>query len=210
MSEVRVRSGAVTRERILDAAAHVLDTLGLAHATTREIARAAGYSEATLYKHFRDKEELYLGVLRERRPPFIDLLVQLPPTAGSGSVGVRLEELVAQALAFYRRNLPLSGALFSSPELLASHRSGLLASGAGPHRAVELLAEYLRAEAGLGRVSRQVEPGAGAALLLGACFQRAFLDTYMGAAVSDDADTRFGRDLVEALLRGLAPDRMTD
>ncbi|HEX4258089.1 MAG TPA: helix-turn-helix domain-containing protein, partial [Streptosporangiaceae bacterium] len=44
-----------TRDRILDAATHVMRTRGFARTTTKEIARAAGYSEATLYKHFQDK-----------------------------------------------------------------------------------------------------------------------------------------------------------
>lgn len=199
-----VRDGAATRERILDAAAHVLDTQGLAHATTKRIAAAAEYSEATLYKHFRDKDELFIAVLRERRPPFIDVLVRMPESAGEGEVAPRLEELAVQALAFYRRNLPLSGALFASPELLAGHRRGLLASGAGPHRAVEVLTAYLRAEAGLGRVSG--DPGAAAALLLGACFQRAFLDAYMAVpATAADGDAAFARELVATLLAGLAP-----
>ena len=55
-----------TRDRILDAAATVMREKGIAKATTKEIARAAGYSEALLYKHFADKQEIYMGVLRER------------------------------------------------------------------------------------------------------------------------------------------------
>ena len=39
-----------TRDRMLDAAAHVMHTRGLSRATTKEIAKAAGYSEAALYK----------------------------------------------------------------------------------------------------------------------------------------------------------------
>src|ERR1700733_13336135 len=57
-----------TRDRILDAAAHVMRTRGFARTTTKEIARAAGYSEATLYKHFLDKTDLFLAVLKERLP----------------------------------------------------------------------------------------------------------------------------------------------
>ena len=39
-------------------------TIGLARATTKEIARAADCSEAALYKHFTGKEELFVP-----RPP---------------------------------------------------------------------------------------------------------------------------------------------
>jgi AcrR family transcriptional regulator len=44
------------RVRILDAAHELMLTLGLARTTTKEIARAAGCSEAALYKHFASKE----------------------------------------------------------------------------------------------------------------------------------------------------------
>ena len=49
-------------------ALHVMPTRGLARTTTKEIARAAGYSEATLYKLFDDKFDLFLCVLAERLP----------------------------------------------------------------------------------------------------------------------------------------------
>lgn len=58
-----------TRVRLLDAAHHLMLTVGLARATTKEIARAAGCSEAALYKHFASKEELFIQVLTERLPP---------------------------------------------------------------------------------------------------------------------------------------------
>jgi AcrR family transcriptional regulator len=56
------------RERFLDGAAEVLRSRGFAAATTKEIASAAGLSEAMLYKVFRDKVDLFLGVLTERLP----------------------------------------------------------------------------------------------------------------------------------------------
>ena len=52
-------------------------TKGLARATTKEIAKAAGFSEAAPYKHFADKTELFLvvpdprlAVLRDTPPLF--------------------------------------------------------------------------------------------------------------------------------------------
>ena len=51
------------RVRILDAAHELMLTVGLARATTKEIAKAAGCSEAALYKYFASKEELFIRVL---------------------------------------------------------------------------------------------------------------------------------------------------
>ena len=182
-------TAADTRERILDAAAQVMDTLGLARATTKQIARAAGYSEATLYKHFSDKTELLLAVLGERLPPLIALLTRLPDQAGQGVVAERLEEVATQAVRFYERQVPMLASLFAEPALLARYR--------------QALAAYLRAERELGRIDASVDPEAGAAMLLGACFQRAFLSAFSGQPIPAAERTHLAASLATILL----PDR---
>jgi len=47
------------RDRILDAALQVFAERGFHGATTRELAKAAGVSEALMFRHFPTKEELY-------------------------------------------------------------------------------------------------------------------------------------------------------
>src|SRR4051812_12653688 len=107
--------GALTRSKILDAAAALMTTVGLTRTTTKEIAREAGCSEAALYKHFRNKEEIFVRVLHERAPRFSDVLEQLPPGAGDepGPAG-HLQEVALAALRFYRRAFPIAGSLFAS------------------------------------------------------------------------------------------------
>jgi AcrR family transcriptional regulator len=195
-----------TREKIVEAAERVIRTLGLARATTREIARAAGYSEATLYKHFRDKDELFLSVLRERLPPFIATIERLPERAGQGTVRATLTEVARGAITFYAHSIPMAGSLFAEPTLLAGHREGLRRGGGGPQWGNVLLAAYLRGEQRLGRVSAEIRPEAGAALLLGACHQRAFLRAFLGEDAIEASDEQFVDDLVSALLGGLAPE----
>jgi AcrR family transcriptional regulator len=201
----RVRGTAAdTRERILDAATRVMGTLGLARTTTKQIAKAAGYSEATLYKHFRDKTELFLAVLAERLPALVELLTRLPDQAGQGGVAEHLEQVASQALRFYQRGLPMLASLFAEPALLARHRQALAAVGAGPHQANQLLAAYLRAERDLGRIDPSLDPDAAAAMLLGACFQRAFLSAFSGQPMPAAERTRFAASLVTSLLAGRA------
>ena len=196
-----------TRERIVDAAAEVIERLGLARATTREIARAAGYSEATIYKHFRDKGELVLEVVSERLPQFVAALKRLLEHPGEGTVEGNLADLAAEAVAFYARLVPVTGGLFGEPALLTGHQEMMAASGGGPHRGVEGLATYLRAEQRLGRVDPGADVEAGAALLLGACFQRAFLVALAGRVPPgiEPHDTRFAAGVAATVLRGLAP-----
>ena len=71
-------------------------------------------------------------------------------------------------------------ALFAEPALLARYRKALAAVGAGPHHANEALAAYLRAEPELGRIHASVDPET-AAMLVGACSQRAFLSALAAA-----------------------------
>ena len=195
-------TAAETRERILDAAAEVMGTLGLARATTKQIATAAGYSEATLYKHFSDKTELLLAVLGERLPPLVALLTRLPDQAGQGVVAERLQEVADQAVRFYQRQIPMLASLFAEPALLARYRQALAAVGAGPQRANQALAGYLRAESDLGRIPSSVDPDAAAAMLLGACFQRAFLSAFSGRPIPAAERAHLAASLVATLLPG--------
>ncbi|HYZ54921.1 MAG TPA: helix-turn-helix domain-containing protein, partial [Streptosporangiaceae bacterium] len=164
-----------TRDRILDAAALVMRTRGFARTTTREIARAAGFSEATLYKHFQDKSDLFLAVLHERLPPLGPVLAELTADAGQGVLRDRLAATARSAIAFYEASFPMSASIFSEPELLAAHRAAVTQRGGGPHRPVEAVARYLSAEQKHGRIRPGADCDAAASLLLGACFQYAFL-----------------------------------
>lgn len=195
--------GTSTRERIIDAAAELMRTLGLARTTTREIARAAGFSEATLYKHFADKEDLFLQVLHHRLPPLGELLTALPDRAGTGTVDEHLVAVVRRAIDFYAETMPIGASLFSEPTLLARHRERLAGEGAGPRNPYLRLAEYLAAEQRLGRVAAGVDPSAAAALLLGAAFQQAFLARFHD--VTPPTGPEPAGSLVATILAGLAP-----
>ncbi|OLB82098.1 MAG: TetR family transcriptional regulator [Actinobacteria bacterium 13_2_20CM_2_71_6] len=193
-----------TRDRILDAAAHVMRTRGLANATTKEIARAAGYSEATLYKHFRDKAELFIDVLKERLPSLIPLVKSLAERAGQGTVRDTLLELTRAATLFYHEGFPMTVSIFAEPHLLAAQRTAMGRRAAGPHRANEGVAGYLRAEQKLGRVAADVDPDAAAAMLLGACFQYAFLGHFADRTAEPATVDAFATSIVDTLMRALS------
>lgn len=164
------------RERILDAAATVMTERGIARATTKEIARVAGCSEALLYKHFADKQEIFLGVLAERLPQISapDQLV------GAASVRENLQILTRQLLAFYLESFPIAASIFSETDLLTAWRSGLRERGAGPHVPVTMVEDYIVGEQRAGRVPSDVDAWAVAALLAGAALQQAFFATFEG------------------------------
>jgi AcrR family transcriptional regulator len=59
-----IRSSALTRTRLIEAASQVFASLGVQGATTREIARVAGVNEVTLFRHFASKEQLLGAVIK--------------------------------------------------------------------------------------------------------------------------------------------------
>lgn len=181
-----------TRDRILDAAAAIMRRDGLVRATTKEIAREAGCSEALLYKHFPDKRDIFVRVLTERSPR-LDTASELP---GTGTVTGNLERIVADLLAFYEQGFPIAASIFSSTELLAAHREAMAARGAGPHGPSRILAHYLEQEVRLGRLP-ELDTDAVARLLTGAALHEAFLAAYAGEPLPDP--TALAARLVAAL-----------
>ena len=161
----RTRSSTSTRERILDAALAVMRSHGVARATTKEIAREAGYSEAALYKHFDDKTALFVAVLVERVPSRLgEVLAGLPARVGTGDLEEVLAEVAHEALAFYGETFPIAASVFSEPAVLTAHRAALDRLGTGPHVTFDAVADYLAAR-GAGRADRprRRPPGRGPA-----------------------------------------------
>jgi AcrR family transcriptional regulator len=62
---VRELLAAARRGQILEAARRVFAERGFRRATTREVARAAGISEGTIYNYFEDKDALLMALLEE-------------------------------------------------------------------------------------------------------------------------------------------------
>lgn len=191
------------RVRLLDAAHELMRTVGLARATTKEIARAAGCSEAALYKHFDSKEELFIQVLTERLPPLRPLLSSLAAEPGRHSLAENLTEIAREACLFYEQSFPIAASLYAETQLKRRHDDAMRQRGAGPHVPIQELDTYLRAEQELGRVSTDTDTFAAASLLMGACAQRAFAYDATKEAVRPPVD-EFAARLARTLLAGIA------
>ena len=178
---------------------------GLVRATTKEIARAAGLSEGTLYNHFANKEELFLCTLNELPSGFVSLIRGLRERAGTEPVQSVLGQVARSALDFYSEAIPMGASFFADPELLARHRGLLQQRGAGPQRANEAVAAYLRAEQKLGRVRDDVDPDAVAYMLLGALYQYVYWEQFLGRPRQPEADNQFVEGLLNTLERVLTP-----
>ncbi|WP_225824982.1 TetR/AcrR family transcriptional regulator [Streptomyces naphthomycinicus] len=191
------------RVRILDAAHELMLTVGLARATTKEIARAAGCSEAALYKYFDSKEDLFVRVLAERLPRLAPLLGSLAAAPGQGTLEENLTEIARQAALFYEQSFPIAASLYAETSLKQRHDEALRALGSGPHLPIQGLDAYLRAEQTAGRVRAGADTYAAASLLLGACAQRAFAYDATESGERPPAD-EFAARLARTLLGGIS------
>lgn len=171
------------RERILDAAAAVMREKGLANTTTKAIAAAAGYSEPMLYKHFTDKQDLFLIVLKERVPS-----AQLHlDSAGNGELADNLTGIVEQLMGFFAQTFPIAASIFGSPELLAEHRKAMTGRGHGPAGPLHTVQAYLDAEQRNGRIAATSDTTSAAQLLVGAAFHQGFLAAFTGRTTVKNA-----------------------
>ncbi len=62
----KLRRGPLTRKQILDAALQLFSEKGSARASVRDIAQAAGITDAAIYYHFPSKRELFEALIEER------------------------------------------------------------------------------------------------------------------------------------------------
>ncbi|MFF0433053.1 TetR/AcrR family transcriptional regulator [Streptomyces sp. NPDC004327] len=193
-----------TRTRIVDAARDLMRTAGLARTTTKEIAKAAGCSEAALYKYFSSKEELFVTVLNERLPRLGTLLGTLAVDPQGRGVEENLAEIARRAALFYEQTFPMAASLYAEPQLKARHEEVMRELGVGPHKPIEGLTEYLRAEQAHGRISAGADCQAAAALLLGACVHRAFAWEMSPDGRPPQPLDEFARSIARTLMAGIA------
>jgi len=73
------RRGALTRRRLLDATAELLETHGIRDLRVVDIARAVGSSPATFYQYFRDVETAVLALAEEAGDEIAPLAARLDP-----------------------------------------------------------------------------------------------------------------------------------
>ncbi|SDY57481.1 TetR/AcrR family transcriptional regulator [Herbiconiux ginsengi] len=169
------------RERILDAAAEVMRTKGLVETTTREIARAAGCSEALLYKYFSDKQHIFTAVLKERMPR----LSSPEALVGEGSFADNLTTLVAELVAFYRESFPIAASMLGSASLRAAHRASAGTTGGGPQVPALIVQQYIEREVSAGRVDAAADPAVAARVLTGAALFEALQAAYADESPTD-------------------------
>jgi AcrR family transcriptional regulator len=201
------------RDRILAGALQVVREKGVVAATTKEIARAAGVSEGSLYNHFANKTELIGAVMTEVTAGVRAALAVLHQRVGQATVEDNLATFAATAVEFFTDLLPIVGQVIGDHDMLGWLRQappGTAGTGpaAGPVMGLTALAGYLARERDAGRLSPTARPAYLAAALLGGCQQYAFLrllagpDTVTARTDLSPDPAAYARELVTTLLGG--------
>jgi AcrR family transcriptional regulator len=191
------------RRRIIEAADTLIREHGLGGATTREIAKAAGCAEGSIYVHFEDKIDLVIAVVVEREPYYEELL-ELPEKAGEGTLEGNLVPWLEELLTLMRENQPIFFALMSDRAVFKRFKARLAEREVGPVAVYRAAEAYIRAEQDLGRVEPSAQPGVVAAFLIGGCRDQVVAHALAGTVDMSSAD--YARALAHTIVFGLAPE----
>lgn len=161
------------RRYLLDAAHRVIATKGLAAASTRAIAEEAGVAGGTLHNYFGSHTQLLARAVVHHAASLMGPVAGLPSRAGRYTVADNLRYFARQAAGVLDQIVPALAATFSDTELLTAVRQEL-AVGDRMNDPALLVERYLLAERELGRISRDADCRAAAALVASVCHDDAF------------------------------------
>jgi AcrR family transcriptional regulator len=185
------RPRTISDAALLDAARRVFLETGFS-ASTATIARAAGVSEALLYKRFGNKEALFRACLAMNPDDITGALLAARPD--TTALDVHLTGLAQQLLALFRELMPRVMCLHTHPDL--SPVAYFRKEGAWmPGRVLEALTEALRAEQARGALDTGIDAVVPARMILGAVHHLVFMEQIRGSRLADGD--------VEAQLRGV-------
>jgi AcrR family transcriptional regulator len=170
------------REAILETTLTLIADVGVSRLTTKEIARAGGFSEASIYYHFADKAALLEGAILDGvLAPFQEFAASFAQRAPDGDVEAMLIEFTAALTAFWEKVLPLLSAMQSDVELRTRFQQRVNALDLGPHRGVRLVAGVLRNGQDQGKIRADVDVTAMAMLICSACYLTGYQRHMLGA-----------------------------
>jgi AcrR family transcriptional regulator len=191
--------GALTRERIVEAAEALLRRHGPAKTTVVDVARALGMSHANIYRHFASKAALRDAVAERWLHSISAPLAAV--AAGTGPAPARLEAWVLALAAAKRRKVLDDPELFATYHALAEAARGVVEAHVAELRGQ--LAAIVRAGVGAGEFA-PADPDAAAAAVFDATarFHHPHL-VREAAGLDSAAEERALRRVVALLAAGL-------
>ncbi|MBK1987593.1 TetR/AcrR family transcriptional regulator [Sphaerospermopsis aphanizomenoides BCCUSP55] len=192
------RTPKITNQQILDAAREIFLQQGFS-ASTLEIAQKAGISEASIFKRFSTKEELFFASMGiPEKPPWVQEITSL---SGKGNLKENLIQICIQVLEFNRQVVPRLMMLRSRgnavPEMINRPDSR-------PVRDLKTFTHFLEREIEQGRL-RPSDPQTIAMILLGSLMNYVFLEQIHTSKDIPTDDKVFVQHLVDIVWQGISP-----
>ena len=150
--------------QIIEAAEQLFLTHRYHEVTLQQVADLAGVGKGTIYRYFRNKEDLYYKILLTA----LDELAESLEDLDGGADGTGLNELVSRILEFYTRRRSLLALLQS--EQLRHNTPPAEVKGLWEkkhERMIELVASVMECQMEAGSYRTDLRPEAAALLLLG-------------------------------------------
>ena len=100
-----------SRQRLLDAAAELFNSKGYAATTVREIVKAAGVTKPVLYYYFKNKEGIFLELMRGTYVKFNELVDSV--RSEKGSPREKLERFIDQSFCLFLEEIKTVRLMYS-------------------------------------------------------------------------------------------------
>ncbi len=154
-----------TRERLIGATMRLVSEKGYLGATTREIAREAGVSELTLFRHFGSKEKLFEGMLGQYT--FLPKIRELRPQLEGLPYEEALRTVATRFLLTLKEQKPFVKIVYSEVNLYPGKIRNVFTHAMDDIRAT--LADYFTSLQRRG-IMRKLSAETGARMFLGMLF----------------------------------------
>jgi AcrR family transcriptional regulator len=202
------RPRTIDNQEILEAAREIFVERG-AVATTADVARRVGISQASIFKRFRTKQQLFLAamVTGRHRQDLLDLFRSRTKEAG---IRQALVDLGQKLIPFFRQALPLVLLSWSNRGEFGFPKQ-MVTGSFPPAQAAQEIVAFIEGEMRAGRLRKQ-DPWLVTRTFVGALQNYVLLEIVtqgafvMGPACGPDA---YVKGIVEVLWTGIAPKRST-
>lgn len=188
-------------ERILAAAAGLIERYGFDKTTVEEIAREAGVSKGAVYLHFKSKEDLFEAVLLRDTDELVRrywALIDADPR------GLTLFTMYRYALVVLD-DLPLLKAIYTHDRRVLGDFTRRLRDTSAYGQALDLSVEFVRHFQTAGLIRRDLDPQAVAYLLGALRYGVLTMEDFTPLGVTPPTVAQLGDTLAEMLASGLEP-----
>ena len=197
-------SGTDRRHQLLEAALAIFARKGFDGTTTKEVAAAAGVTEAIIFRHFPTKQALYTAVLdyRAQSPEFHESLERMKASMERNDDEELLRTLARTVVKSYREDpgyerVLLFAALEGHEQGLAHHRQ-LVAP------VYELLRDYFTRRQREGAIIG-VDPGAVIAAIGGMAKNYGMMTQMFGFHIESATDDEVVEGFIHIMMHGIRP-----